>query len=96
LEPGWFPRSWVLRKGASTSSEGVEEVKKSLPVVIKPVRGRGSHGVSLVKTEEELERGLKGLWEEGELVLVEEFMRGEEITVAIMPPGDYGASIAST
>jgi len=63
--------------------------------VIKPVRGRGSHGVSLVRTEEELESGLKGLWEEGELVLVDEFMRGEEITITIMPPGDYGVSIPS-
>ncbi|KAL7411120.1 hypothetical protein BDY24DRAFT_436101, partial [Mrakia frigida] len=42
---GWFPRSWVLKKGASsTTEEGVEEVKRSLPVVVKPVRGRGRHG----------------------------------------------------
>lgn len=93
---GWFPKSWVLSKKAGDGEEiqgRLDEIKKGLPVVIKPVRGRGSHGVSLVQTEEELKKGLDGLFGEGDLILVEEFLKGEEITVTVMPPGDYGASI---
>ena len=90
---GWFPESWLLKRDDGGGAD-LAAVKAKLPVVIKPVRGRGSHGVSLVKTEAELTQGLADLWKEGELVLVEEFLEGEEVTVTVMPPGDYGVRIS--
>ncbi|GAA5887216.1 hypothetical protein JCM6882_002452 [Rhodosporidiobolus microsporus] len=85
---GAFPQSWLIEKG----DEGkLGEVK--LPAVVKPVRGRGSHGVSVVKTPKELQQSAAELYEEGDLILVESYCSGEEITVTVMPPGDYEGDI---
>ena len=63
----------------------------SPPFIGKPVRGRGSHGVKLCRTTEELEQHVCGLLaEESAEVLVEEYLAGQEATVTVMPPS--GAS----
>ncbi|KAI5475462.1 hypothetical protein MNV49_001353 [Pseudohyphozyma bogoriensis] len=81
---GAFPKSWLVHRN---KKECLEEVE--LPAVVKPVRGRGSHGVSMVRTAEELQERTKALFEEGDLVLIEEYCSGEEITVTVMPPGNF-------
>lgn len=58
----------------------------SYPIVGKPIRGRGSHGVKLCHTEPELCAHLEGLLKESPLVMVEEYLAGEEATVTVMPP----------
>jgi D-alanine-D-alanine ligase len=63
---GWFPRSWLVR---NTESEKLKSVE--LPAVVKPVRGRGSHGVSLVRTDDDLVQRVNELWTESDLVLIE-------------------------
>lgn len=63
-----------------------------LPAVAKPVRGRGSEGVTLIHTPEEYEAVLNHLFETdryGATVYIESFLPGEEITVTVMPPGEY-------
>ncbi|WP_326983806.1 ATP-grasp domain-containing protein [Chryseobacterium sp. MYb264] len=64
----------------------------SFPVVAKPIRGRGSQGVSLVQNEYELRDVLNEMFHSntyGESLYVEEFLSGQEVTVTIMPPGKY-------
>lgn len=65
------------------------------PVVGKPVRGRGSYGVKVCKSLEVLEEHVSGLFDESPVVMIEEYLAGEEATVAVMPPGkerdDYWA-----
>lgn len=69
-----------------------EETKKdpskmtflSPPVVVKPAREGSTIGVSIVKQEEELGPALKKAGEYDEEILVEEFMKGKEITVGIL------------
>lgn len=56
------------------------------PVVGKPIRGRGSHGVKLCRNEGTLRAHLESLLKESPLVMVEEYLPGEEGTVTIMPP----------
>ncbi|KAH7078031.1 hypothetical protein BKA63DRAFT_509538 [Paraphoma chrysanthemicola] len=58
----------------------------SFPVVAKPVRGRGSHGVMLCHNEEELRVHATGLFKESSEIMVEEYLSGEEATVTVMPP----------
>ncbi|KAH7088585.1 hypothetical protein FB567DRAFT_591966 [Paraphoma chrysanthemicola] len=58
----------------------------SFPVVAKPVRGRGSHGVKLCHSEEELRVHATSLFKESSEIIVEEYLRGEEATVTVMPP----------
>ena len=81
-----IPKSVLLWEGNQLSQEF------DFPLVIKPVRGRGSQGVAVVYNLKELNRGIKkiisaGIY--GSKVMTEEFLPGEEITLSIMPPGKY-------
>lgn len=63
-----------------------------LPMVIKPIRGRGSQGVKLVWSKTELYDTQKKMFDSGEygnMAYVEEFLSGEEITISVMPAGTY-------
>lgn len=67
-------------------------LKFQFPVVIKPIRGRGSQGVMLVDSKSSLDRVLNKMFdskEYGNVVYVEQFLSGEEITITVMPPGKY-------
>ena len=59
-------------------------VSLPLPLVIKPAREGSTIGISIAKTEEELVLGLKEAGKYDEEILVEEFMKGTEVTVGIL------------
>jgi D-alanine-D-alanine ligase len=61
-------------------------IKPSLPfpLVVKPAREGSTIGVSIARTEEELVLALKEAAKYDEEILVEEFMKGKEITVGIL------------
>ncbi len=69
-----------------------EEIEKNspralslpLPLVVKPAREGSTIGVSIVRKEEELGPALKEAGKYDEEILVEEFMKGKEITVGIL------------
>ncbi|WP_336828308.1 ATP-grasp domain-containing protein [Sphingobacterium multivorum] len=64
----------------------------NFPVVVKPIRGRGSQGVSLVKSKHKLDLLISEMFksnEFGSAIYVEEFLSGQEITITVMPPGRY-------
>ncbi|WVR04241.1 hypothetical protein IAU60_001241 [Kwoniella sp. DSM 27419] len=81
---GYFPRAELVHKADDPALAGFP-----LPAVVKPVRGRGSHGVMRVTTVEELQQGVGTLLGESDAVLVEEYLSAEEITVTVMPSGTY-------
>ncbi|KAJ5759174.1 hypothetical protein N7520_006330 [Penicillium odoratum] len=56
------------------------------PIVAKPIRGRGSHGVKICENAPELAEHVARLFDESPRVLLEEFLMGEEGTITIMPP----------
>ncbi len=61
-----------------------------LPIVIKPVRGRGSQGVSVTRTPEQFHTQARALIESGRFghtITLEQFLPGTEITVPVMPGG---------
>lgn len=60
------------------------------PVVVKPVASGSSHGVSLVRSEAELDAALDAAFALDDRVLVEEQLKGREVDVAIIrrPNGD--------
>lgn len=64
----------------------------SFPLFVKPVRGRGSSGItdeSIVHTFGELERACRRILETMEQgVLVEEYVKGTEVTVGLIGNGD--------
>lgn len=62
------------------------------PVVVKPIRGRGSQGVSLAKNTRALNAKLNEIFskkEFGNSVYIEQFLSGQEITITVMPAGKY-------
>ncbi|MBQ4915336.1 ATP-grasp domain-containing protein [Maribacter sp. MMG018] len=64
----------------------------TFPVVVKPIRGRGSQGVSVVRDKNELDAKLADLFSSrqyGSSLYIEQFLSGQEITITVMPPGDY-------
>lgn len=71
-------------------SDSVEKILESnaisLPIVAKPVRGRGSHGVKLCTTKDELEAHCSRLIKESPSIILEQYLSGEEATITVMPP----------
>ncbi|WP_342648026.1 ATP-grasp domain-containing protein [Mucilaginibacter sp. CSA2-8R] len=62
------------------------------PLVAKPIRGRGSEGVTLVSDLSEYRNVLTALFKQdrfGTAVYIEEYLSGEEITITVMPSGNY-------
>lgn len=71
------------------------------PMVVKPRKGRGSQGVSVVQNLVDLKSAVKAIFDEteqsngvifpkfGSECIVERYLSGKEITVAVMPPGKY-------
>ncbi|PWY94218.1 glutathione synthetase ATP-binding domain-like protein [Aspergillus sclerotioniger CBS 115572] len=79
-----LPQSWLIR-----GSDDISSILNSIPrypVVGKPVRGRGSHGVRVCHDRADLEEHVTALLNESPIVMVEEFLTGEEATITIMPP----------
>jgi len=60
------------------------EAHLGLPAVIKPVNEGSSIGVSIVHTRQELEAGLSQAFRYDRRVLVEEFLKGREVTGGVL------------
>lgn len=56
------------------------------PVVGKPIRGRGSHGVKVCRSMEELSIHAAEILGESPRIILEQFLSGAEGTVTTMPP----------
>ena len=64
----------------------------NFPLVLKPIRGRGSQGVTKIDTLEELKENLHKIFSEnmyGSAAYVEQYLTGQEITITVMPAGKY-------
>ncbi|APU09676.1 carboxylate--amine ligase [Cellulophaga lytica] len=81
-----IPETTLITEGDTINYKG------DFPIVVKPIRGRGSQGVSLVKNEKELNAKLSSLFlskQYGTSVYLEQFLSGQEITITVMPSGSY-------
>ncbi|WVQ97547.1 hypothetical protein IAU59_004661 [Kwoniella sp. CBS 9459] len=86
---GYFPKALLYRKATSTTNTEAEVEDFPLPAVVKPIRGRGSHGVKRVSSQGEMRAAIEDLLKESDAVLIEQYLSGEEITITVMPPGTY-------
>ena len=76
-----MPQSWTIEENASFDISSL-----TYPIVGKPVRGRGSHGVKLCQSPHELADHLRWLFEESPTIILEQYLFGQEGTITIMPP----------
>lgn len=80
-----IPKCWIAK---SNHPSDFELSTLPYPVVGKPIRGRGSHGVKLCKSEDQLSSHLSRLFEESPIVMLEEYLSGQEGTITVMPPSE--------
>lgn len=67
----------------------LDEQAIGFPLILKPVRGRGSQGVTLIHDSTMLQASARALLDQakfGNLLMIEEYLDGEEMTVTVMPP----------
>ena len=76
------PLGTTVHKGQCTAEELLRELP--LPLIVKPQCGGSSIGVTICHTEEELQQGLDLSFSFEEAAIVEEFIEGRELTVAVM------------
>jgi D-alanine-D-alanine ligase len=77
------PTCDVFQRG-EIEKDPLRPMSLPLPVVVKPVREGSTIGVSIVRKEEELLPALREAAKFDEEILVEEFVKGREITVGIV------------
>jgi len=78
--------------GLSLIESELTSRKMSFPLVVKPVRGRGSEGVTVVSSLKELNEVAESFLSDfkyGNYLILEEYLPGPELTITIMPPGSY-------
>ncbi|MGQ3686169.1 MAG: D-alanine--D-alanine ligase [Candidatus Loosdrechtia sp.] len=78
------PDSIVVTKFQSLIEIQNEIHKFDLPVILKPLRGGSSIGISVVKDISSLYTRLEEAFEQGPEVLIERFITGRELTVGIL------------
>lgn len=66
------------------SGERAEKIDIGFPCVVKPRYEGSSMGLSVVKSENELEKALKKAAEFGDETIVEEYISGREVTVGVL------------
>ena len=67
---------------------------KKMPVVVKPATQGSSIGVEIVKNDTDINSAMEKAFTYSREVVVEEFIHGKELTVAIMQDGGHGCCIA--
>ncbi len=91
----FYTNQLLLKHGLSVVNavviKSAEEYTGDYPCVLKPVRGRGSQGVFVIKDKESLKSAVNELVHDkiyGTEFMIEPFLSGDEITVAVFPPDD--------
>lgn len=74
---------WFTAPGSEITAERVK-AEIGIPCVVKPIGCGSSCGVSVVKTEDELDAAIKFASSYEQLVLVEAFITGREITIGVV------------
>jgi D-alanine-D-alanine ligase len=77
------PPYMVLKQGDSIDAADFEE-RFGFPLVVKPLEAGSSVGMTIVKSESEIEMATQKAFEHGECIMVESFVDGVEITVGVV------------
>lgn len=78
-----IPKGNVIEKDSFVFSNNVSE-GMNFPLVVKPVSGGSSIGLTIADTKEELKKAIEVGFNYDDKVLIEEFIAGRELTVGIL------------
>jgi len=76
------PEFKVFRRGEKV--QDLLDACPQLPVVVKPAREGSTIGISIARSREELSAGIDTALEHDDLILVEDFIQGDEVTVGVL------------
>ena len=82
---------WLMAAKADLDDPGRLLCEVRLPLVVKPVRQGSSIGMSIVRSEEELAPALQLAFAHDDQVMVEAYIQGRELTVAVLGNEDLQA-----
>lgn len=82
--------SVTLQKGEAYDIDAIVE-KVGVPCVVKPATEGSALGVEIVEEKDKLDAAIKGVFEIDTLLVIEKFIAGEEITVAVLGNRDAKA-----
>ena len=77
------PPYMVLKQGDPIDAADFEE-RFGLPLVVKPLEAGSSVGMTIVKSESQIEMAAEKAFKHGESIMVESFVDGVEITVGVV------------
>jgi len=80
-------RSWLI-DGDDDLETQLAPFAAQLPLVVKPLRGRGSQGVGIARSAQQLAAQVGDLAQSrrfGAAIMLEQFLPGQEITITVMP-----------
>ena len=77
------PPYMVLKQGDPIEPADLEE-RFGLPLVVKPLEAGSSVGMTIVKSESEIEMATQKAFKHGESIMLENFVDGVEITVGVV------------
>jgi len=75
-------KSALIRKGTTTNEDEIIE-ELGLPCFVKPNAGGSSFGITKVKKKEDLQKAIEEAFKESNEVIIEEFIKGDEIQCGI-------------
>lgn len=80
-------RSWLIDGDGDLDAQ-LAPFADRVPIVVKPLRGRGSQGVGVARTRAQLAAQVRDLAQSrrfGASIMLEQFLPGQEITITVMP-----------
>jgi len=80
------PAAAYLNKGELIKTEVIIN-KLGLPVFVKPNKSGSSFGITKADNEATLEKAISHAFEEGDEIIIEEFIEGSEITCGVLKSG---------
>lgn len=89
-------RSWLIDGDGDLPAQ-LAPFKDQLPLVVKPLRGRGSQGVGIARTPEQMAALVCDLAQSrrfGAAIMLEQFLPGQEITITVMPAASRAGETA--
>jgi len=89
------PENIIVSQGENYDPEKIID-KLSLPLVIKPVELGSSVGISIAKDRRALEEGISTAFKHGREAMIEQYIKGREMTVTVMGETDNPRPLAVT
>lgn len=80
---GFLTADWIISTGREITKERIKS-EIGIPCVVKPIGCGSSCGVSVVKSEEDLDKAIAFAAQYEQEILVEQYIKGREITIGVV------------